>query len=936
MNYIQRPSFSMPKHNSNMKFQLKSIIAGFALVLVILVIYISTIPNHQSQEDGKLRWLQEWLEKERQKKAGVQNPNELQSENDETNFLYDDAFWGVTTTEGPTDNSEYTDTEWETTTESNGNKIFSNNYQGQFGLPVLQRPLESASVTKGIPNTSTGMDLKNKAIEESKKPPMLSEQTNNVPQNANGGNRVVNIVDDIKKEQTNLANSAQNEKQNFLKAALLKTLFGDSSANNNNEKQPQVNANVPNQDEASKTAQNEQDNFLKTLLLKTLFGDSNDNNGKQPQVNVNVPNQYNTRKTASNDGNSVPSVQENSNRDNNYARPQTGDIALKPGVVNPVPSLQGDNYRESNNNVQLRPDVQQTGEAPAKPFHEKVKEILAKQLKLDASMRGETEPDNVISVPSVQKENYGETNKYGQLTPDRLQTGDTAVKPGVGNPVPLPQGANYRESNDNVQLRPDIQQNVETRVKPFHEKVKEILAKQLNMNAQGREETESTYANQEPDEAVKPFHEKVKSTDVNQEPDAAIKPFHEKVKDILAQQKVPNAPMREETAPADLAGTEQNDELSGDKKPSIDNVITKSDAQVPEVNGAVSEDTKKQEAANNADAVMQSIINRVPSETSNLALYKPEAGRKLTDQELENILQNIQNPKKYMYLKVYRWDTPLPDDEMPPTCKALQTLTDFVRVCIHPLQDDSGVSSSLTVKASWESAMNRDVQMALSRNRSSGLIDVGAGIGVYSLAAASQNHPVVAVEPYMPHVRLMHRSVLLNKFQDNITLVCNPVSDTHEELRAEPIPGHMTQVKWNYVPRMLGYNRDENDENTAYTVKLDDVLYVVNFTTAVLKLDVPGYELKALRSARLLFHNINITHVFMHWDTKHPRDYEGIINFLTLRHYRPRDGLNGKELERLGLTGREVQNMVWEKTPPPVVKEVPSHIVKIKKTKIIN
>ena len=85
-------------------------------------------------------------------------------------------------------------------------------------------------------------------------------------------------------------------------------------------------------------------------------------------------------------------------------------------------------------------------------------------------------------------------------------------------------------------------------------------------------------------------------------------------------------------------------------------------------------------------------------------------------------------------------------------------------------------------------------------NSESGLIDIGAGVGAYSIAATTFRRPVIAVEPYMPHVRLLQQSLVQNKLQHYVSVVCNTISDFEETLKAEPVPGHLTQVVWNYVP----------------------------------------------------------------------------------------------------------------------------------------
>lgn len=251
----------------------------------------------------------------------------------------------------------------------------------------------------------------------------------------------------------------------------------------------------------------------------------------------------------------------------------------------------------------------------------------------------------------------------------------------------------------------------------------------------------------------------------------------------------------------------------------------------------------------------------------------------------------------------------------PGRCIPLQTLTSVVKLCTHPLSEDYGISSSLLQRASWEFTVARDVQVALLKEPTAGLIDIGAGVGVFSILAASLKRPVVAVEPYMPHIRLLQQSIAVNHLQGYIGLICNAVSDIHETLEAEPVPGHLTQVIWNYVPDESTQYRGEN---IVETITLDDLMEVINLTSAVLKLDVPKYDNKILGAASRLFGRINITYVFMHWSGRPQLDLQGIADFFVKRNYRALERLNGKELNVTTLYHSDIANVVWEKTKPKI------------------
>ena len=249
-------------------------------------------------------------------------------------------------------------------------------------------------------------------------------------------------------------------------------------------------------------------------------------------------------------------------------------------------------------------------------------------------------------------------------------------------------------------------------------------------------------------------------------------------------------------------------------------------------------------------------------------------------------------------------------------CLPLQTLTSTVKLCTHPPEHDSGISGSLRQRASWEFPMMRDLQLAMLKNSASGLIDIGAGVGAYSIAAATFRRPVIAVEPYMPHVRLLQQSLVQNKLQQYVSVVCNAISDFEETLKAEPVPGHLTQVVWNYVPETAVKTDANKSEDMVDTITLDDLVAVINLTSAVLKLDAPKYDYKILKRAHMLFRKIDIPYVFMHWAGKTELDLQGIADFFVKQNYRALEKYKGKEVDMETLLHSHMSNVVWEKQKP--------------------
>jgi len=89
-------------------------------------------------------------------------------------------------------------------------------------------------------------------------------------------------------------------------------------------------------------------------------------------------------------------------------------------------------------------------------------------------------------------------------------------------------------------------------------------------------------------------------------------------------------------------------------------------------------------------------------------------------------------------------------------------------VCLYPDADDVHVSRHLREDGLWEPHIVRLFQNLLFQNPHLGVIDIGAHIGQYSLLAASMGRQVVAVEPYPPSLRRMHKAIKINKVEKQV------------------------------------------------------------------------------------------------------------------------------------------------------------------------
>jgi FkbM family methyltransferase len=102
------------------------------------------------------------------------------------------------------------------------------------------------------------------------------------------------------------------------------------------------------------------------------------------------------------------------------------------------------------------------------------------------------------------------------------------------------------------------------------------------------------------------------------------------------------------------------------------------------------------------------------------------------------------------------------------------------------------ISSELTIWGTWQPGTSptrkpsvvEALAGALSSQRAQGgaFLDIGAGLGYFSLAAAARGHHVVAVELAHDSVELFQQSIKFNKYEDRITLHQKALGAHEEEI----------------------------------------------------------------------------------------------------------------------------------------------------------
>lgn len=163
--------------------------------------------------------------------------------------------------------------------------------------------------------------------------------------------------------------------------------------------------------------------------------------------------------------------------------------------------------------------------------------------------------------------------------------------------------------------------------------------------------------------------------------------------------------------------------------------------------------------------------------------------------------------------------------------------TEGVRMYINP--KDSAVSRFIIQKGGYEVGTTRLFKAILAKDMI--FFDIGAHWGYYSLIAASLGAKVFAFEPHPFNYELLVKSVSVNGFNDRIIPIRKAVSDKTGRAR---LYCQVHDISHSLIPLK------EARELEVETVSLDDFCKQHNVLPDVVKMDVEGAEILALRGMR--------------------------------------------------------------------------------------
>lgn len=325
------------------------------------------------------------------------------------------------------------------------------------------------------------------------------------------------------------------------------------------------------------------------------------------------------------------------------------------------------------------------------------------------------------------------------------------------------------------------------------------------------------------------------------------------------------------------------------------------------------------EDANENKGVINKDINLVGPSTHQNRTDNPSENSTVFSQTVSISDQDIEVTPVYFNdslemlngIRVYDWSKPVINNS---TCIPLKNIPKTTMICLFDPADDFVFSKSMVETSLWDRQLVQEFRLLLGRRRDLDFVDIGSNLGLYSLIAATLGHGVVCVEPFHQVFPNFHKSVVINKFQKQITLLANAISDTNKFVKMSYKIGDMTSA--------IAQTADEKDitikniasQKIVSAITWKDLANFIPFTKIVLKYDISlmNHNNNLITEADDLFSKLDVQYVFMHW-SHYILDASNILIFFSSRSYVPKKNVFGKPL-KLNRFHKWTGGIIWEKT----------------------
>ncbi|XP_033755041.1 uncharacterized protein LOC117337990 [Pecten maximus] len=193
-------------------------------------------------------------------------------------------------------------------------------------------------------------------------------------------------------------------------------------------------------------------------------------------------------------------------------------------------------------------------------------------------------------------------------------------------------------------------------------------------------------------------------------------------------------------------------------------------------------------------------------------------------------------------------------------------------IFIYPSENDIWVSGLIKRTGSFEAEKSNGIAALLKADSNLHLIDIGANIGVHTLTIAKMGRKVIAVEALDKNVQHLCASVAAGNLQRDVTIVHNAISDGHTTVKLgvdkNNMGGTYVDVDSKHI-KELKEGRAQGTYGEVDTITMDDLVELPafkNLSKVIVKMDIEGFEHKAVAKSEKFFKAVEVHGFIMEWE----------------------------------------------------------------------
>ncbi|KAK3590436.1 hypothetical protein CHS0354_003066 [Potamilus streckersoni] len=185
-------------------------------------------------------------------------------------------------------------------------------------------------------------------------------------------------------------------------------------------------------------------------------------------------------------------------------------------------------------------------------------------------------------------------------------------------------------------------------------------------------------------------------------------------------------------------------------------------------------------------------------------------------------------------------------------------------ICLFGIDEDLFVSKSIRNEGLWANDLTLKIRAALTFYPNATFVDFGANIGYFTFYACTLSKNVVAIEAARRSTKMIYKGLALNNCKGNVILLNNAISNARTIVKMTENTGkNMGGVA--IAKEEAKDNNSPADPSWIESITMDDMLSYIGSKDVVMKMDIEGYECKALESSLKFFQEKTVHYIFMEW-----------------------------------------------------------------------